>query len=706
MTDVPFFAAERTWAEHGARYLELMRGALAGGRALQGEPVGAFEAALARRCGRTHAIAVGSGTDALHFALAAAGVGPGDEVIVPAVSFIASASCVLQAGAMPVFADVDEHLLIDLDAAAALLTPRTRGLIVVGLYGQMVDPWAAEAFASAHGVVLVEDAAQAFGAEAGGRPAGATGALSCCSFDPTKTIAAPGSGGAVLCDDDELAAAVRRLRWHGRDESGAYVELGFNSQLPSATAAVLAEKLDQQDDWTARRRAIAARYDEALAECGYRSVGLAPGRTHVFQKYVVRGGPRDAIRDSLGAAGVPTLVHYALPLPRQPLFARSSRAYPRADAACAEVFSLPIHAYLTDDEVERVCGALRLRDGLDGRVAGPEVEQGGQTMPPARKSAKKARAHRSSLPWPPRLPVFEQRHLDLLGLGLVAVGVFLAFPLYLRWDGGDAGQAIVDGMTWAVGRVAWATPVALVIAGVLLVMRPVLPAGVRPFRAGALCLLASACLGLAVGTFGLGPGADAPVADRGGHLGQVMADGATRLFSDVGAHIIALFLFCAALLLLTGATVAGVLRYTGAQVVETTRALRPAPRSRSEAEPEPLLPPDLADEEVVIRPTTRRSELDGALRYPDLFEAAVAPPPEPVQEAAPEQEREPEPEPEPEALPEPTAREPASDDRPPLEHLDLGDVDYRLPDTRILKRSTAEQAKPDTAGQEKTAARC
>jgi len=330
-----------------------------------------------------------------------------------------------------------------------------------------------------------------------------------------------------------------------------------------------------------------------------------------------------------------------------------------------------------------------------------------ETMPPARKPAKKARAHRSSLPWPPRMPILEQRHLDLLGLGLVAAGVFLAFPLYLGWDGGEAGQAIVDGLTWAVGRVAWATPVALVASGALLVMRPVLPAGVRPFRAGAVCLLAAGCLGLAVGTLGFGPGPGAPVAERGGHLGQVMADAATRLFSDVGAHIIAVFLFCAALLLLTGATVAGVLRYTSEQVVETTRALRPAPRRRStpardvEPDPEPLLPPDLDDEEVVIRPTTRRGELDGALRYPDLFEAAVTAPPEPVEEAAPEPE--PEPEPEPVARREP---EPIDDDEdPPLEHLDPGEVEFRLPDTRILKRSSAEQAKPDTAGQEKTAAR-
>jgi S-DNA-T family DNA segregation ATPase FtsK/SpoIIIE len=302
------------------------------------------------------------------------------------------------------------------------------------------------------------------------------------------------------------------------------------------------------------------------------------------------------------------------------------------------------------------------------------------------------------------MPILEQRQLDLIGLGLVAAGVFMAFPLYLGWDGGAAGQAIVDGLTWSVGRVAWATPVALVAAGGLLVLRPVLPAGVRPFRAGAVCLLGSACLGLAVGTLGLGPGKGAPVDERGGHLGQVMADAATRAVSDIGAHILALFLFCAALLLLTGATVAGVLRATGTQVVETTRALRPTPRTRPRPEPEPLLPPELDDEEVVVRPATRGGELDGALRYPDLFEAAIAPPPQLEEEEHHEPEPAPEPEPDPQAA---TPAEPDDDDQQtlPLERLDPADVEYLLPDTRILKRSSPEQARPDTAGQEKTAAR-
>ena len=355
---LPFFAAARTWAEHGARHTRLMAETLAGGQALQGPPVAAFEAALAERCGRRHAVAVGSGTDALYFALVAAGVGPGDEVLVPAVSFIATGACVLRAGAVPVFVDVDPWLLLDLDAARAALTPATRALIAVDLYGQTVAPAAFEAFAAEHGLTLVEDAAQALGA----REAGSIGWASCCSFDPTKTIAAPGSGGAVLCDDDAAAAAVRSLRWHGRDGDGRFVLRGHNSQLPSASAAVLRDKLAFDAAWTARRRAIAAAYDAALAGTAQRPVGVAPGRDHTFHKYVVRSPARADLAARLAAAGIPTRVHYDRPLYREPVFGprpRGASECPAAEAACREVLSLPIHAYLSDAEVERVTGHLR-----------------------------------------------------------------------------------------------------------------------------------------------------------------------------------------------------------------------------------------------------------------------------------------------------------------------------------------------------------
>src|SRR4051812_32376521 len=239
-------------------------------------------------------------------------------------------------------------------------------------------------------------------------------------------------------------------------------------------------------------------------------------------------------------------------------------------------------------------------------------------MPPARTSSKppakrrgkpaKARARRSTLSWRPRLPVIEQRHLDLTGLGLVAVGVFLAFPLYLGWDGGAAGQALIDGLTRVAGAVAYATPVVLVAAGALLVMRPVLPA-LRPFRAGALCLLGAALL-----LFGAG---GEPVRDNGGVAGDALHHAAASAFSDVGASIIAIFLAVAGVLLLTGASVAGVLRATHAHMGETTRVLRDRRRPAGDDWEAPVEspffgPPEPAGEEPVVRPRTTAGSLDGA----------------------------------------------------------------------------------------------
>ena len=227
-------------------------------------------------------------------------------------------------------------------------------------------------------------------------------------------------------------------------------------------------------------------------------------------------------------------------------------------------------------------------------------------MSPARTSPRspssrrpKARARRSSPSWRPRLPVIEQRHLDLTGLALVAAGVFLGFPLYLRWDGGAAGQAVVDGLTWAAGDVAYAAPCTLVATGSLLVLRPVLPA-VRPFRSGALCLILAALL-----LFGAG---GEPVRENGGVAGATLYDAAATAFSEIGATIIAIFFAVAGALLLTGASVAGVLRATHSHVAETTRVLRARRRADAEAGDaggSPRFgPPEPAGEDPVIRPRT------------------------------------------------------------------------------------------------------
>src|SRR5215218_3671885 len=325
-----------------------------------------------------------------------------------------------------------------------------------------------------------------------------------------------------------------------------------------------------------------------------------------------------------------------------------------------------------------------------------------------RKSA--ARARRARLSWRPRMPVLEQHHLDLAGLALVAAGVFLAFPVYLGWDGGAAGEAVVDGLTWAIGRVAYAVPVALLCAGALLVLRPMLPA-LRPFRAGGLCLLGAALL-----AFG---GVGEPVRAHGGVAGRALHDGTAFAFSEIGTGILTAFLALAGTLLITGASVAGVLRATSSHVAETTRVLRgrrgpqePKGGWRTpEADEVPFAPPEPPGEDPVVRPGrgATAAELDGALRYPDLFgspaEAAIAPPPrpEPQGELEPVEEPADEP-PEPEAEPAEPARGAGDTRRHDLE-LPVAERDFALPEPAILKRSSPEQARPDTAGQEQTAAR-
>ncbi|MEJ7824750.1 MAG: DNA translocase FtsK [Solirubrobacteraceae bacterium] len=357
------------------------------------------------------------------------------------------------------------------------------------------------------------------------------------------------------------------------------------------------------------------------------------------------------------------------------------------------------------------------------------------------KAKPRARARRSSIDVL-SIPLLEQRHLDLIGLGLVAIGIFLAFPVYLGWDGGVAGQAATDGLAYLVGEVALGVPVAIVVAGALFVLRPVLPA-VRPFRSGALCLFAALTLALAAGTFGIGPPGtrseyfDAPFFQlRGGIAGDALLYATATALSTIGSHIVAVFLFVAGVLLLTGASVAGVLRATGAGLADTTRALgRAVPARRPRAEqaeddlpideeevelPPELQPPEPREGEVVITAThVEAPSLDGATRYPDLFgeqppelgedeDFAQRPPDEPPPALVSEDDDEVEEEhlvtrvqP---------ARKPTAEDLTPQGRLrgsitDDPEFHWQLPSVALLKRSTAEQTRPDTAGQEKTAIR-
>src|SRR5215207_973144 len=325
-------------------------------------------------------------------------------------------------------------------------------------------------------------------------------------------------------------------------------------------------------------------------------------------------------------------------------------------------------------------------------------------MPPAKKAPArkrtaagskprpKARARRSGS-WRTQLPVLEQRHIDLIGLALVAAGVFLVFPLWMRWDGGRGGEAIVDGLRYAIGVLAYGAPVGLCAAGALCVLRPVLPA-VRPFRSGAICLIAALTLALAAGTLGLGPtGARHGfwqtdfLSDRGGIAGEALFYAASNLIGTVGAHILALFLFAAALLLLTGASIAGVVKATAAVTADTTRALRrteaelrrvkhaPAPREM----PAEFLPPEPEDIEPVVHATHVE------VRLPEPEAEPVAPEYEAREDVVVEEE--------PHELPPAGRRDPLPED-----------VEWRLPEPQVLKRSSPDQTRPDTAGQEKISA--
>ena len=320
----------------------------------------ALEAALAARSGVRHGIGVASGTDALRLALHALNVKPGDEVITPALSFVASASTIVMVGATPVFVDIEpQTYALDVRALERAITPRTRGIVAVHLYGHPAPMDVIVPLARAHGLFVIEDAAQAIGSAQGGRPVGAWCDLTCLSFYPTKNLGACGDAGMVLTDRDDLAERVRRLRHHGDGGRYRHLELGFSSRLDELQAAILRVKLEHVDEWTAACRRIAARYDAVLADAPLTRPVERPGARHVYHLYTVRHPRRDAMAKALADLGIGTAVHYPIPIPAQPMFGGDAGAWPEAARASREVLSLPCFAELTDDEVEEVARSVR-----------------------------------------------------------------------------------------------------------------------------------------------------------------------------------------------------------------------------------------------------------------------------------------------------------------------------------------------------------
>jgi dTDP-4-amino-4,6-dideoxygalactose transaminase len=327
-----------------------------------GSRVEEFESMFASYVGVGHAVGVGSGTDALHLALRACGVAPGDEVITPVNTFAATAEAILMAQARPVFVDVDEStLLMDLDALEAAITDRTRAIVPVHLYGQPVDMARLMTIARRHDLKVVEDACQAHGARSGVYRAGGIGDAGCFSFYPSKNLGALGDGGIVTTDDASIAERVRLLRNHGEDGSRLHVEPGYCTRLHALQAAFLSAKLPHLDDWNASRMKAAALYDEVLDDGDVVLPGRADGVTHVFHLYVVRVRNRDTCREHLGRWGIQTGVHYAVPLHLEPAFASLGYArgdFPVAEAAASSIVSLPMYPYIDYEEVVRVGEAV------------------------------------------------------------------------------------------------------------------------------------------------------------------------------------------------------------------------------------------------------------------------------------------------------------------------------------------------------------
>jgi dTDP-4-amino-4,6-dideoxygalactose transaminase len=357
---VPFIDLTRQYAALQAEMEPAVRAVLAGGQYILGPEVKAFEAEFARYCGAAHGIGVASGTDALRLALEAIGIGPGDEVIVPAFTFVATAEVVTKLGGTPVFADIEsDRFGLDPADVRRRITTRTRAIMPVHLYGRCVDMAPLAEIAAAAGLAIVEDAAQAVGAEYRGRRAGALGLVAGFSFFPTKNLGAYGDGGIVTTSDDAVAERLRMLRAHGSRHRYFHESTGWCSRLDELQAAALRIKLRRLEAWTERRRALAARYRRALAGLPLALPDEADDERAVYHLFTVRVDRRDELKKHLDACGIGAAVHYPMPVHRQPLFRHVGGSFPHSERASEEVLSLPLFPELTDGELEEVVAAVR-----------------------------------------------------------------------------------------------------------------------------------------------------------------------------------------------------------------------------------------------------------------------------------------------------------------------------------------------------------
>ncbi|MFU0507207.1 DegT/DnrJ/EryC1/StrS family aminotransferase [Pseudaminobacter sp. NGMCC 1.201702] len=360
---IPFLDLKAQYASIKGEVDAAVLSVLGSAQFVLGDEVAAFEREFAAYCGTRHAIAVNTGTSALHLALLAAGVGPGDEVVTVPFTFVASAAAICYIGARPVFVDIDPvTFTMDPARLESAITPRTKAILPVHLYGQMAEMDAIAEIAERHGIPVVEDACQAHGAEYLGQRAGGIGVSGCFSFYPGKNLGACGEGGIVVTNDDAQMETIRMLRDWGQERRYHHVLKGYNYRMDGIQGAILRVKLRHLEDWTEARRKHARHYSSLLA--GSRRVQPpvdAAGRRHVYHIYAVRSPDRDGLQRSLQAEGVQSGLHYPIPVHLQKAYADLGyRAgdFPVSEAAAREILSLPIYPEMTSRQVECVVAAV------------------------------------------------------------------------------------------------------------------------------------------------------------------------------------------------------------------------------------------------------------------------------------------------------------------------------------------------------------
>ncbi len=385
-TRVPFFNLKAQYLSIRREIQEAVNRVLESGHYIGGEWVERFEEEFATYVGARHAVALGSGTAALELALRASGIGPGDEVIVPANTFFATAEAVTSAGATPVFADVDPQTLhLSAASAESVVTSRTRAIIPVHLHGRAMNLTAIQQLAASRGLILIEDACQAHGAQLDGTRVGGSGHPACFSFYPGSNLGAYGDGGAVTCDDSVLAQSLRLLRSHGSPVRNEHMVVGTNSRLDAIQAAVLSLKLRRLEEWNLRRAELAGRYLRALDGSGLRLPAPAPEGVHSYHLFVIGTPMRDALRVFLAERGIQTGIHYPTPLHLTPAFQAFGHpgpgSLPVAERMARETLSLPMFAEMTDSELAEV--VITVQEFI-ARQASAQTEEPGE---PSRTAA-------------------------------------------------------------------------------------------------------------------------------------------------------------------------------------------------------------------------------------------------------------------------------------------------------------------------------